>query len=122
MPRSVVLGVMAAPEIANGRVMVAHLGSGASMCALKGGQSVDSSMGFTARGPHRRRPGLQRQTRHDISVNEMLPVLIASKGLRRCPPRCEEAGIYLKELAGFLVSFGELAELRQARGKDALCR
>jgi acetate kinase len=38
----------AAPEIARGRVIVAHLGSGASMCALKGGRSVDSSFGFTA--------------------------------------------------------------------------
>ncbi len=37
-----------APDIANGRVIVAHLGSGASMCALKAGQSVDSTMGFTA--------------------------------------------------------------------------
>jgi acetate kinase len=38
----------AAPEIAAGRVIVAHLGSGASLCALKGGRSVDSTMGFTA--------------------------------------------------------------------------
>jgi acetate kinase len=38
----------AAPEIARGRVVVAHLGSGASMCALADGHSVDSSMGFTA--------------------------------------------------------------------------
>ena len=37
-----------APEMAKGRVIVAHLGSGASMCALKAGQSVDSTMGFTA--------------------------------------------------------------------------
>jgi acetate kinase len=37
-----------APEIAKGRVIVAHLGSGASMCALKGGRSVESTMGFTA--------------------------------------------------------------------------
>ncbi|WP_419696766.1 acetate/propionate family kinase [Mesorhizobium muleiense] len=37
-----------APEIANGRVIVAHLGSGASMCALKARRSVDSTMGFTA--------------------------------------------------------------------------
>jgi acetate kinase len=36
------------PEIALGRVAVAHLGAGASMCALAGGRSVDSSMGFTA--------------------------------------------------------------------------
>ena len=37
-----------APEIAAGRVIVAHLGSGASMCALAGGRSVESTMGFTA--------------------------------------------------------------------------
>ena len=37
-----------APEIAGGRVIVAHLGSGASMCALKDGRSVDSTFGFTA--------------------------------------------------------------------------
>lgn len=38
----------AAPEIAGGRVIVAHLGSGASLCALKEGRSVDSTLGFTA--------------------------------------------------------------------------
>ena len=37
-----------APEIAKGRVVVAHLGSGASLCALRNGKSVDSSLGFTA--------------------------------------------------------------------------
>ena len=37
-----------APEIAQGRVIVAHLGSGASLCALNNGRSVDSSLGFTA--------------------------------------------------------------------------
>ena len=37
-----------APETASGRVIVAHLGSGASMCALSGGRSVESTMGFTA--------------------------------------------------------------------------
>ena len=37
-----------APEIADGRVIVAHLGSGASLCALKNGRSVDHSLGFTA--------------------------------------------------------------------------
>jgi len=38
----------AAPEIAEGRVIVAHLGSGASLCALKARRSVDCTMGFTA--------------------------------------------------------------------------
>jgi acetate kinase len=37
-----------APEIAEGRVIVAHLGSGASLCAMKARRSVDSSLGFTA--------------------------------------------------------------------------
>lgn len=37
-----------APEIAMDRVIVAHLGSGASLCALKGGKSIDTSFGFTA--------------------------------------------------------------------------
>jgi acetate kinase len=37
-----------APDMAKGRVIVAHLGNGASMCALKDGQSVESTMGFTA--------------------------------------------------------------------------
>ena len=37
-----------APEIADGRVIVAHLGSGASMCAIHAGKSVDCTLGFTA--------------------------------------------------------------------------
>ena len=37
-----------APAIADGRVIVAHLGSGASLCAMKSRRSVDSTMGFTA--------------------------------------------------------------------------
>ena len=37
-----------APEIAGKRVVVAHLGSGASMCALGQGRSIESTLGFTA--------------------------------------------------------------------------
>lgn len=37
-----------APEIASGRVIVAHLGSGASLCALRDRRSMDSTLGFTA--------------------------------------------------------------------------
>jgi len=37
-----------APDVADGRVIVAHLGSGASLCAMKGRKSVDTTMGFTA--------------------------------------------------------------------------
>ncbi|WP_233879047.1 acetate/propionate family kinase [Paraburkholderia flagellata] len=37
-----------APDIARGRVVVAHLGNGASLCAMKDGKSVETTMGLTA--------------------------------------------------------------------------
>jgi acetate kinase len=37
-----------APQIARGDVIVAHLGNGASMCAIRNGRSISSTMGFTA--------------------------------------------------------------------------
>ncbi len=37
-----------APAIASGRVVAAHLGAGASLCAMRDGKSVDTTMGFTA--------------------------------------------------------------------------
>jgi acetate kinase len=37
-----------APQLAAGRVVIAHLGNGASLCALKGGKSQATTMGFTA--------------------------------------------------------------------------
>jgi acetate kinase len=37
-----------APNISRGRVVAAHLGSGASMCAISAGKSVESTLGFTA--------------------------------------------------------------------------
>jgi acetate kinase len=44
-----VMGELQALEgkLANGRVIIAHLGSGASMAAVKDGKSIDTSMGFT---------------------------------------------------------------------------
>jgi acetate kinase len=37
-----------APQAYAGRTIIAHLGNGASLCALKNGQSYDTSMGFSA--------------------------------------------------------------------------
>lgn len=37
-----------APDLARGRVIVAHLGNGASLCAMKEGKSVETTMGLTA--------------------------------------------------------------------------
>jgi acetate kinase len=36
-----------APTLATGRVIAAHLGNGASLCAMRNGVSVDTTMGFT---------------------------------------------------------------------------
>ena len=36
------------PRLAAGRVIVAHLGNGSSLCAMQDGRSVDTTMGFTA--------------------------------------------------------------------------
>jgi|SRR5580658_4007570 acetate kinase len=43
-----VLPAILGPEAAEGRIVVAHLGSGASMCALRQRRSVATTMGFTA--------------------------------------------------------------------------
>jgi acetate kinase len=64
-----------APDIANGRVIVAHLGSGASMCALSGGRSVESTMGFTALD------GLPMGTRPGQIDPGVLLYLISEKGM-----------------------------------------
>lgn len=36
------------PALAQGRLVVAHLGAGASLCGIRAGRSIESSMGFTA--------------------------------------------------------------------------
>lgn len=36
------------PALASGRIVIAHLGNGASMCAVSNGQSIGSTMGFSA--------------------------------------------------------------------------
>ncbi|MEH2512668.1 acetate kinase [Nitrobacteraceae bacterium AZCC 1564] len=36
------------PALAKGRVIAAHLGNGASLCALRSGRSIETTMGFTA--------------------------------------------------------------------------
>src|SRR6516162_2907807 len=64
-----------APSIAKGRVVVAHLGSGASMCALANGRSVESTLGFTALD------GLPMGTRPGQLDPGVVLYLIAEKGM-----------------------------------------
>jgi acetate kinase len=44
------LGRLAGPAAADGKVVMAHLGNGSSLAALKAGRCVDTSMGFTPIG------------------------------------------------------------------------
>jgi acetate kinase len=80
-----------APEIADKRVIVAHLGSGASMCALNHGRSVESTMGFTALDglPMGTRPGqldpgvvLYLMSAKDMSAAEVQNFLYRECGLK----------------------------------------
>lgn len=64
-----------APDIAHKRVLVAHLGSGASMCALLDGKSVESTMGFTALD------GLPMGTRPGQIDPGVLLYLLTAKGM-----------------------------------------
>ena len=64
-----------APDIAQGRVVVAHLGSGASMCAVSAGRSVESTMGFTALD------GLPMGTRPGQLDAGVVLYLISQKGM-----------------------------------------
>jgi acetate kinase len=80
-----------APDIAHGRVVVAHLGSGASMCAIQGGKSMESTMGFTALDglPMGTRPGqldagivLYLLTQKSMSAREVEHLLYHDSGLK----------------------------------------
>lgn len=80
-----------APQIAAGRVVVAHLGSGASMCAIAAGKSVESTMGFTALDglPMGTRPGqldagvvLYLMMRKRMSADDIQQLLYGECGLK----------------------------------------
>jgi len=64
-----------APDVAAKRVIVAHLGSGASMCALNDGRSIESTLGFTALD------GLPMGTRSGQIDPGVVLYLISEKGM-----------------------------------------
>ncbi|NNU39172.1 acetate/propionate family kinase [Rhizobium sophorae] len=80
-----------APGIAGGRIIVAHLGSGASMCALKDGRSLETTMGFTALDglPMSTRPGqmdpgvvLYLLDHSGMTMGEVADLLYRASGLK----------------------------------------
>ena len=64
-----------AADYAQGKVIVAHLGNGASMCALENGRSVESTLGFTALD------GLPMGTRPGQIDPGVVLYLISEKGM-----------------------------------------
>jgi acetate kinase len=104
-----------APKIAAGRVVVAHLGSGASMCALSGGRSVESTMGFTALD------GLPMGTRPGQIDPGVVLYLIAEK--RMTAAQVQEllyAECGLKGLSGISNDVRELEASADPRARFAL--
>jgi len=104
-----------APEIANGRVIVAHLGSGASMCALAGGRSIESTLGFTALD------GLPMGTRSGQIDPGVVLYLISEKGMT---PAAVQDLLYrecgLKGLSGISNDVRDLAASADPRAAFAI--
>ena len=96
-----------APEIADGRVIVAHLGNGASLCALRGGVSVATTMGFTALD------GLPMGTRCGQLDPGVVLHFIQQKGME---PRQVEDLLYRK--SGMLGLSGVSSDFRDLLGSD----
>jgi len=103
------------PGIARGRVVVAHLGSGASMCAISAGKSVESTLGFTALD------GLPMGTRPGQLDPGVVLYLMSEKGMSA---KEIERFLYnecgLKGLSGISNDVRELLASKDPRAKLAL--
>jgi acetate kinase len=104
-----------APTAASGRVIVAHLGSGASMCALANGRSIASTMGFTALD------GIPMGTRPGQIDPGVLLYLLTEKGMT---PKALEDLLYhdcgLKGLSGISNDMRDLQSNADPRAKLAV--
>ena len=89
------------PELAGKRTIVAHLGNGASLCAMRDGKSVDTTMGFSALD------GLMMGTRPGAVDPGVLLYLLLQKGLS--PAELEDL-LYHK--SGLLGVSGVSADMR----------
>jgi acetate kinase len=104
-----------APEVAAKRVIVAHLGSGASLCALINSRSVESTMAFTALDglPMGTRPGQidPGVVLHLISEKNMTPTEVEDLFYRRSG---------LKGLSGISNDVRELLDSKDRRAVFAI--
>ncbi len=97
-----------APDIAGARVIVAHLGSGASMCALAGGRSIESTMGFTALD------GLPMGTRSGQIDPGVLLYLLTEKGMT-----AKDVEILLYRDSGLKGLSGLGSDMRELEASDS---
>lgn len=100
-----------APQLASGRVIVAHLGNGSSLCAMREGRSVATTMGFTAVD------GLMMGTRCGSLDPGVLIYLMDEQGM---DARALEELVYKKcGLLGVSGVSSDMATLRKSREKSA---
>ncbi len=97
-----------APHAAHGRTVVAHLGNGASMCALLGGRSVATTMSLTALD------GLMMGTRCGSIDPGVLLYLIERHGM---DARALEQLLY--EQSGLLGVSGESSDMRDLLSRSS---
>jgi len=98
-----------APEIASGKVVAAHLGSGASLCALEGGLSRDCSMGFSTLD------GIPMATRPGAVDPGVLLYMLGPLGMS-----VEEVEDMLYHRSGLLGVSGSSADTRDLQKDDRL--
>jgi acetate kinase len=96
------------PRLASGRVVVAHLGNGASLCALRGSVSIATTMGFSALD------GLPMGTR--CGALDPAVVFYMLREMRLSP---EEAERMLYTKSGLLGVSGLSNDMRTLRSKAA---
>ncbi|TAL20360.1 MAG: acetate/propionate family kinase [Aquabacterium sp.] len=96
------------PRLASGRVIVAHLGNGASLCAMRDGRSVATTMGFSALD------GLPMGTR--CGALDPGVVFHLLRELRLSP---EEAEAMLYKESGLLGVSGVSNDMRELRARAA---
>jgi acetate kinase len=97
--------------LADGRVIIAHLGSGASMAAVRAGKSLDTSMGFTPV------EGLVMGTRSgDVDPGALIYLLGQGK------LSAEELGEQLNKRSGLLGISGSSADMRDLLEKSSTDR
>jgi acetate kinase len=94
------------PKLAAGRVIIAHLGSGASIVALKDGKSMDTSMGFTPL------EGLVMSARSGDVDPGLLLYLLAEKKMA-----AKQASALLNKQSGLLGVSGTTGDMRTLQEK-----